>query len=92
MPDMNPALLVVIGGTGKEVAMHLRKQVVQRYGSLPNFPLLGVLHIDTDQSPESQAMPNPQYLGENIALVESERLLLIVAGGNNWKQNQAIRD
>src|SRR5712692_1441730 len=91
MPDMNPALVVGVGGSGKEVEMHLRKKAVQCFGSLSNFPLLGFLHIDTDQSPESQAMPNPQYLGENIALVESERLLLTVSGGNSWKQNQAIR-
>lgn len=92
MPEMNPAIIIGLGGTGKEVLMLLRKKVMQSFGSLQNFPLLGYLHLDTDQSQESQAMPSTQYLGEDIALVESERLLLTVTGGNSWKDNQAIRD
>lgn len=91
MLEMNPALVIGAGGTGNEVIMHVRKKIVQRFGSLKAFPLLGYLHLDTAHSQESQAMPSTQYLGEDIALVESERLVLTVTGGNSWKNNQAIR-
>ncbi|MBI3798687.1 MAG: hypothetical protein HY268_17190 [Deltaproteobacteria bacterium] len=91
MLEMNPALVIGVGGTGQEVLMNLRKKVVQHFGSLQSFPLVGYLHIDTQQSQESQATPSTQYLGEDIALVEGERLPLAVAGGDSWKDNQAIR-
>ncbi len=89
---MNPVMVIGLGGTGKEVLMLLRKKVVQRFGTLGRFPILGSLHIDSDRSSESQAMPSTLYLGEDISLSESERVGLPVAGGNNWKANDAIRD
>lgn len=88
---MNPALVIGLGGTGLEVIMFLRRKIVQRFGAVKNLSLVSFLHIDTDQSLEAQGMPSTQYLGEDIGLVENDRLQLTVAGGNQWKDNQTVR-
>ena len=46
---ISPALVVGLGGTGKEVLLRLRRLIVERFGSLNALPCIEFLHIDTDQ-------------------------------------------
>ncbi len=56
MLQMKPAIAIGIGGTGKEGLILLRKKVVQHYGSLRDFSLLG------QQLPFSAALTDSHHV------------------------------
>jgi hypothetical protein len=58
--SMVPTILVGIGGTGAEVLSRVRRLVVETYGSLDKFPILGFLAIDTDKD---YKISNPEAAG-----------------------------
>lgn len=67
-----PTLIIGIGGTGLEVIMRVRRLVTESYGSLQNFPIVGFLHIDTDQNakPDNPLMAGPPL--ENFEIYRSQ--------------------
>lgn len=65
-----PTLIIGVGGTGLEVIMRLRRLVTESYGSLSAFPILGFLHIDTDQNAKSD---NPLMAGPPLETFEIYR-------------------
>ncbi|MEX6776203.1 tubulin-like doman-containing protein, partial [Limnospira fusiformis NRMCF6962] len=46
-----PTLIIGVGGTGLEVISRVRRLIVESYGSLEKLPVVGFLHIDTDERP-----------------------------------------
>jgi len=62
-----PTLIIGVGGTGLEVIARLRRLVTESYGSLDKLPILGFLHIDTDQS---YKISNPVMAGPPLEASE----------------------
>ncbi|MEM6501228.1 MAG: tubulin-like doman-containing protein [Cyanobacteria bacterium P01_C01_bin.89] len=58
--SMVPTILIGIGGTGAEVLSRVRRLVVETYGGLDKFPILGFLWIDTDKD---YKVSNPEAAG-----------------------------
>lgn len=52
--EFSPTIIIGIGGTGKEVLLRVRRQFVERYGSLIEFPIASYLYIDTDNAPAEE--------------------------------------
>ena len=52
--EFMPTILIGLGGTGKEVLLRIRRQFVEKYGSLKDFPILSYLYIDTDNAPSEE--------------------------------------
>jgi serine/threonine protein kinase len=55
-----PALVVAVGGIGRQVADQLRRVITDRYGSLDRVPNVRFLAIDTD--PEADSEPDARGL------------------------------
>lgn len=53
--EFMPTILIGLGGTGKEVLLRIRRQFVERYGSLNDFPIISYLYIDTDNAPSEES-------------------------------------
>ncbi|GCE93113.1 hypothetical protein NIES46_11620 [Arthrospira platensis NIES-46] len=47
-----PTLIIGVGGTGLEAMTRVRRLIVESYGSLEKLPVVGFLHIDTDEKPQ----------------------------------------
>lgn len=62
-----PTLIIGVGGTGLEVIARLRRLVTESYGSLDKLPIIGFLHIDTD---ESYTISNPVMAGPPLEASE----------------------
>lgn len=62
-----PTLVIGVGGTGLEVIARLRRLVTESYGSLDKLPIVGFLHIDTDQNYE---LSNPAVAGPPLQASE----------------------
>ncbi len=45
---IRPAVIVGLGGTGKEVVALIREYLIEQYGSLGNIPIVSFVVIDTD--------------------------------------------
>lgn len=58
-----PTLVIGIGGTGLEVITRIRRLIVESYGSLDNLPVVGFLHIDTDQN---YKIKTPEMAGPSL--------------------------
>lgn len=52
--EFMPTIILGLGGTGKEVLLRIRRQFVERYGSLNDFPIISFLYIDTDNAPSEE--------------------------------------
>ncbi len=52
--EFMPTIIIGLGGTGKEVMLRLRRQFVEKYGSLNDFPIISYLYIDTDNAPTEE--------------------------------------
>jgi hypothetical protein len=53
--EFMPTILIGLGGTGKEVLLRTRRQFVEKYGSLKEFPVVSYLYIDTDNAPTEES-------------------------------------
>jgi len=82
---VGPALIIGLGGSGKEVVLRLRRKIVEGYGSLSRLPFLRFMHIDTDKNQTAaeqydlRSSDDPLY--PEIKFSNTERIDLTVAGG-----------
>lgn len=74
--ELMPTIIIGLGGTGKEVMLRLRRQFVEKYGSIQEFPILSYLYIDTDNAPseESGIARERDYLINDIDFQPSEKI------------------
>ena len=74
--EFMPTILIGLGGTGKEVLLRIRRQFVEKYGSIDNFPITSYLYIDTDNAPseESGIARERDYLINDIDFQPSEKI------------------
>lgn len=74
--EFMPTILIGLGGTGKEVLLRIRRQFVEKYGSLDDFPITSYLYIDTDNAPaeESGIARERDYLINEIDFKPSEKV------------------
>ncbi len=74
--ELMPTILIGLGGTGKEVLLRIRRQFVEKYGSINDFPILSYLYIDTDNAPseESGIARERDYLINEIDFQPSEKI------------------
>ena len=74
--EFMPTILIGLGGTGKEVLLRIRRQFVEKYGSLDDFPITSYLYIDTDNAPaeESGIARERDYLINDIDFKPSEKV------------------
>lgn len=74
--EFMPTILIGLGGTGKEVLLRIRRQFVEKYGSLDNFPITSYLYIDTDNAPseESGIARERDYLINDIDFQPAEKI------------------
>ncbi len=77
-----PTLIIGVGGTGLEVIMRVRRLITESYGSLDNFPIVGFLHIDTDEEakPANPLMAGPplenyEIYHSKVALEEAQKIV-----------------
>ncbi|MBK6538230.1 MAG: tubulin-like doman-containing protein [Ignavibacteria bacterium] len=71
-----PTILIGLGGTGKEVLLRIRRQFVEKYGAITEFPIISYLYIDTDNAPseESGIARERDYLINEIDFQPSEKI------------------
>lgn len=82
MPQaVNRTLCVGLGGTGRDVLMRVRRLIVDRYGSLDNFPIVSFLHIDTDVqgSQITDLGEGRRYRGVDISFRPSEQVPVTIS-------------
>jgi len=74
--EFMPTILIGLGGTGKEVLLRIRRQFVEKYGSLNDFPITAYLYIDTDNAPseESGIARERDYLISEIDFQPAEKV------------------
>ena len=74
--EFMPTILIGLGGTGKEVLLRIRRQFVEKYGSLNDFPITSYLYIDTDNAPseESGIARERDYLINEIDFQPAEKI------------------
>lgn len=74
--EFMPAILIGLGGTGKEVLLRIRREFAQKYGSINEFPIISYLYIDTDNAPaeESGLARDRDYLINEIDFQPSEKV------------------
>ncbi|MEO8666235.1 MAG: tubulin-like doman-containing protein [Ignavibacteria bacterium] len=74
--ELMPTIIIGLGGTGKEVLLRLRRQFVEKYGSINDFPIISYLYIDTDNAPseESGIARERDYLINDIDFQPSEKI------------------
>ena len=74
--EFMPTIVIGLGGTGKEVLLRLRRQFVEKYGNLSDFPILSYLYIDTDNAPseESGIARDRDFLINDIDFQPSEKI------------------
>ncbi len=67
-------ICVGLGGTGRDVLMRIRRQIIDRYGSLSELPVVSFVHIDTDTaaSKSSGLRTGSTYHGEDILFRDAE--------------------
>jgi len=74
--ELMPTIIIGLGGTGKEVLLRIRRQFVEKYGSINEFPIISYLYIDTDNAPseESGIARERDYLINEIDFQPSEKI------------------
>lgn len=74
--ELMPTIIIGLGGTGKEVLLRIRRQFVEKYGSISEFPIISYLYIDTDNAPseESGVARERDYLINEIDFQPSEKV------------------
>ena len=79
--DVTRTVCVGLGGTGRDVLMCLRRLIVDRYGSLTNFPIVSFLHIDTDVrgSNVTGLRTGSIYRGQDISFQQDEQVFLTIS-------------
>lgn len=53
--ELMPTIIIGLGGTGKEVLLRIRRQFVEKYGAISEFPIISYLYIDTDNAPSEES-------------------------------------
>ncbi|MBN2055445.1 hypothetical protein JW905_11015 [bacterium] len=72
--DVNPTLLIGLGGTGKEVLTRIRRMFFERY-KITGFPIVKYLWIDTDPSYEVFFQERADdFITKAIAFTENETI------------------
>lgn len=74
--ELMPTIIIGLGGTGKEVLLRIRRQFVEKYGSINDFPIISYLYIDTDNAPseESGIARERDYLINEIDFQPAEKI------------------
>ncbi|HQY53276.1 MAG TPA: tubulin-like doman-containing protein [Ignavibacteria bacterium] len=74
--ELMPTILIGLGGTGKETLLRIRRQFVEKYGSINDFPIISYLYIDTDNAPseESGIARERDYLINEIDFQPAEKI------------------
>lgn len=74
--ELMPTIIIGLGGTGKEVLLRIRRQFVEKYGSISEFPIISYLYIDTDNAPseESGIARERDFLINEIDFQPSEKI------------------
>ncbi len=74
--ELMPTIIIGLGGTGKEVLLRIRRQFVEKYGSINDFPIISYLYIDTDNAPseESGIARERDYLINEIDFHPAEKI------------------
>ena len=72
---MSSAVVIGIGGVGKEILMRIRRMIVEKYGSLDSLPYVQFLHIDTEVDVKS-TYTEQFVMGESIRFSTEERIEL----------------
>lgn len=74
--EFMPTIIIGLGGTGKEVLLRLRRQFVEKYGSINDFPIISYLYIDTDNAPteEGGLARERDFLINDIEFQPSEKI------------------
>jgi len=74
--ELMPTIIIGLGGTGKEVLLRIRRQFVEKYGAITEFPIISYLYIDTDNAPseESGIARERDYLINEIDFQPSEKI------------------
>ena len=74
--EFMPTIIIGLGGTGKEVLLRLRRQFVEKYGSINDFPIISYMYIDTDNAPteEGGLARERDYLINDIEFQPSEKI------------------
>jgi hypothetical protein len=78
------SICVGIGGTGRDVLVRIRENIVDTFGSLADLPIISFVQIDTDRG---GSIPN--YRGQNISFTPSEIVHIKVSLNqvNQFRQN-----
>ncbi|MFN4279685.1 tubulin-like doman-containing protein [Thermosynechococcus sp.] len=79
-----PVICVGLGGTGRDVLVRIRQNIIEEFGSLAELPIISFVQIDTDRSG-----PIPPYRGQSIEFTPAEEVHIRVALNevNEFKQN-----
>lgn len=74
--ELMPTIIIGLGGTGKEVLLRIRRQFVEKYGAINEFPIISYLYIDTDNAPseESGIARERDFLINDIDFQPSEKV------------------
>ena len=91
---LRPTLVVALGGTGKEVALRLRRRILQndwngrRISDLSRFPIASFVYFDTDttQATETDRAQRVDPLAGAVAFRDSERLQKAIDAGHYMKE------
>lgn len=76
-----PTLIIGMGGTGKEVLLRTRRRFFERFGEV-GFPIVSYLWIDTDMRNIDLEGEKYDYLMEQVAFKNEERIDASISGQN----------
>lgn len=83
-----PVICVGLGGTGRDVLVRIRQNIIEEFGSLADLPIVSFVQIDTDRGG-----PIPSYRGQSIEFTPAEEVHIRVSLNevNEFKQNYERR-
>jgi len=70
--NINPTLLIGLGGTGREVLTRVRRDFVQKYDNIRNFPIVGYFLVDTDETSQHYTPGLKSLLDQKIDFSQDE--------------------
>jgi hypothetical protein len=88
------AVCIGLGGTGLKTIMRLRCLIVERYGSLDNFPIVQFVQIDTnsDDLDASDINGNPRHRGVDVTLKPQEKVHIGMRASDADALRRALQD
>lgn len=83
---INPTLLVGLGGTGREVITRIRRNFVERYDDVRNYPIVGYFLIDTDETMQHYTPGLKGIIEQKINFSDKEIYMSTVHNVSNYTQ------